>query len=62
MKFNKKNYDIQFKKTLDQKRIYIDIDREIGEEFDMLLKSNNHTRMSVLFPVILDYIKKNKKK
>ncbi len=60
-KFDKKKYDINYKKE-NQKRIYIDIKKEIGEEFDRLLKENNQTRMDILLPAIKEYIEKMQKK
>lgn len=60
-KFDKKKYDINYKKE-NQKRIYIDIKKEIGEEFDRLLKENNQTRTDILLPIIKDYIEKMQKK
>lgn len=60
-KFIKKDYDIAYKKE-HQKRIYIDVKKEIGEEFDKLLKENKQTRSEILLPVIKEYIEKNSKK
>ena len=57
-KFIKKDYDITYKKE-NQKRIYVDVKKEIGEEFDKLLKKNNKTRSDILVPVIKEYIDKN---
>ena len=57
-KFIKKDYDIAYKRE-NQKRIYVDVKKEIGEEFDELLKKNNQTRSDILLPVIKDYIEKN---
>lgn len=44
------------------KRIYIDFKKEIGEEFDKLLKENNQTRSEILLPIIKEYIERNTKK
>lgn len=52
-------YKTQYQKE-NLKRIYIDVKKEIGEEFDKLLKENNQTRSEILLPVIKDYIEKHK--
>ena len=54
-------YKTQYQKE-NLKRIYVDVKKEIGEEFDKLLKENNQTRSEILLPVIKDYIEKNTKK
>ena len=54
-------YKTQYQKE-NLKRIYVDVKKEIGEEFDKLLKENNQTRSEILLPVIKEYIKKNTKK
>lgn len=54
-------YKTQYQKE-NLKRIYIDVKKEIGEEFDKRLKENNQTRSEVLLPVIKEYIEKNTKK
>lgn len=54
-------YKTQYQKE-NLKRIYIDVKKEIGEEFDKILKENNQTRSEVLLPVIKEYIEKNTKK
>ena len=54
-------YKTQYQKK-NLKRIYVDVKKEIGEEFDKLLKENNQTRSEILLPVIKDYIEKNTKK
>ena len=43
------------------KRIYIDIKKEIGEEFDLTLKKYNLNRSDILLPVIKDFLKNPKK-
>ena len=52
-------YKTQYQKE-NLKRIYIDVKKEIGEEFDKLLKENNQTRREILLPIIKDYIEKHK--
>lgn len=52
-------YKTQYQKE-NLKRIYIDVKKEIGEEFDKLLKENNQTRSEILLPVIKEYINKQK--
>lgn len=52
-------YKTQYQKE-NLKRIYIDVKKEIGEEFDKLLKENNQTRSEILLPIIKDYIEKHK--
>lgn len=54
-------YKTQYQKEK-LKRIYIDTKKEIGEEFDRLLKENNQTRMDILLPAIKEYIEKMQKK
>ncbi len=54
-------YKTQYQKE-NLKRIYIDVKKEIGVEFDKRLKENNQTRSEVLLPVIKEYIEKNTKK
>ncbi len=52
-------YKTQYQKE-NLKRIYIDVKKEVGEEFDRLLKENNQTRSEVLLPIIKEYIKNAK--
>lgn len=42
------------------KRIYIDIKKEIGEEFDKKLVENNLTRADVLAPTIMSFLENPK--
>lgn len=44
----KYTYKTQYQKEK-LKKIYIDTKKEIGEEFDKLLKENNQTRSEILF-------------
>lgn len=50
-------YKTQYQKE-NLKRIYVDIKKEIGEEFDKKLKENNKTRADILLPAIQEYLKK----
>lgn len=61
MEIKKFAYKTQYQKEK-LKRIYIDTKKEIGEEFDRILKENNQTRTDILLPVIKEYIEKNTKK
>lgn len=54
-------YKTQYQKE-NLKRIYIDVKKEIGEEFDKLLKENNQTRSEILLPIIKEYIENSTKK
>lgn len=56
MAFDKKSYDINYKKE-NQKRIYIDIPKELGEHFDNELKKQNLTRSDVILPAIKKFLK-----
>lgn len=40
------------------KRIYIDIPKELGEQFDTKLKEKNLTRADILLPEIKKFLKK----
>lgn len=60
MEIKKFAYKTQYQKEK-LKRIYIDTKKEIGEEFDRILKENNQTRTDILLPVIKEYIKNAKK-
>ena len=39
------------------KRIYIDLRKDIGEEFDIKLKENNLNRANILIPAIKNFLK-----
>lgn len=54
-------YKTQYQKE-NLKRIYIDVKKEIGEEFDKLLKENNQTRSEILLPIVKKYIENSTKK
>ena len=43
------------------KRIYVDVKKEIGEEFDKTLKENGLKRADVLTPAIENFLKKYEK-
>ena len=43
------------------KRIYVDVKKEIGEEFDKTLKENGLERADILMPVIEKFLKKHQK-
>ncbi len=40
------------------KRIYVDVQKELGEEFDIKLKEKNMTRSDVILPAIKKFLKK----
>lgn len=40
------------------KRIYVDIKKEIGEEFDKKLKEQGLSRSDILLPAIKEYLNK----
>lgn len=50
--FNKKDYDIKYKKELNQKRVYVDVDKEFAERFDNMLRKNNLSRTDIFVPVM----------
>ena len=56
MAFDKKSYDINYKKN-NQKRIYIDVSKEIGEQFDDELKKQKLTRADIILPAIKKFLK-----
>lgn len=39
------------------KRIYVDVQKELGEEFDIKLKEKNMTRSDVILPEIKKFLK-----
>lgn len=43
------------------KRIYIDVKKNFGEEFDFKLKENNLNRTDILVPAIKEFLKNPKK-
>lgn len=50
-------YKTQYQKE-HYKRIYIDVSKELGENFDRLLKENNMSRADILVPAIKEFIAK----
>ena len=43
------------------KRIYIDLKKDIGEEFDLKLQENNLNRADIIVPAIKDFLKNPEK-
>ncbi len=60
-----KNKHTQAYKTKYQKenlkRIYIDVKKEFGEEFDLKLQEYNLTRADIIVPVIEEFLQNPKK-
>lgn len=57
-KFNQSKYIQNYKKEK-YKRIYIDIDKDLGAKFDETLKKKKQTRSDILLPAIENFIKEN---
>lgn len=43
------------------KRIYVDVKKDFGEEFDLKLAENNLSRSDILVPAIKEFLKNPKK-
>lgn len=54
--FNKKDYDIKYKKELNQKRVYVDVDKEFAEQFDNILRKNKLSRTDIFVPAMEHFI------
>lgn len=56
MESKKFAYKTQYQKEK-LKRIYIDVPKELGENFDKKLKENNLSRSDILLPAIKEFLK-----
>lgn len=60
MKNKKFEYKTNYQKEK-LKRIYVDVKKDLGEEFDTILREHNLDRSDILVPAMKDFLKNPKK-